>query len=149
MTFYQLFFQALRFPIAKHYSGGTDEARVSIHRQITTIYETISQARMFRVFQNTLQLVLQMNRDAHMKMLQISIPGQKNIGPEWVEVWLVCLLPLGTAGLEWELFRRVWYFYCWWYLGISSCHHLFSIHHLHTFQSLQEEKRTDVRVISL
>lgn len=78
MTFYQLFFQALRFPIAKHYSGATGETRVSIHRQITTIY----QARMFSVFQNTLQLVLQVNRDAHMKMLEISITGQKNIGPE-------------------------------------------------------------------
>lgn len=93
MTFYQLLFQALRFPIAKHYSGGTGETRVSIHRQITAIYETISQACMFFFFLNTLQLVLQMNRD-HMKMLQISITGQKNIGPEcgWCVSYLWVLL---------------------------------------------------------
>lgn len=58
MTFYQLFFQALRFPIAKHYSGGTGETRVSIHRQMTTIYETIPQARMLSVFQNTTEMLI-------------------------------------------------------------------------------------------
>lgn len=52
-----------------------------------------------------------------------------------------CFLPLDTAGQEWELVPRAWCFYCWWCLGISSHHHLFSFHLLHTFQSLQGRKK--------
>lgn len=60
------------------------------------------------------------------------------------------LLPLDTAGLEWELFLRVWCSYCWWCLDISLGHHLFSGHHHHSFQSLwRERKHIGEKIISL
>lgn len=61
-----------------------------------------------------------------------------------------CCLPLDTAGREWEPVPRAWCFYCWWCLGISSRRHLFSLHLLHTFQSLQGRKKNkQKRIIKL